>query len=143
MTPPPKCSNPFQKKGHDSVKNKLYFLSEKCDEKFSDLFEQLEEKANLQTEEDETELDFSKKDDYVCKYIENKNKRLKLATALQEVLVARAKKVMLNLSDTDHELIRISFNSNNLNSFNDFNCNSWISDFKLALSEASTRQQQK
>ncbi|KAK0176990.1 hypothetical protein PV328_001085 [Microctonus aethiopoides] len=122
MTPPPKCSNPFQKKGHDS---------------------QLEEKANLQTEEDETELDFSKKDDYVCKYIENKNKRLKLATALQEVLVARAKKVMLNLSDTDHELIRISFNSNNLNSFNDFNCNSWISDFKLALSEASTRQQQK
>lgn len=38
MTPLPKCCNPFQKKGHDSVKNKLYFLSEKCDEKFSDLF---------------------------------------------------------------------------------------------------------
>lgn len=48
---------------------------------------------------------------------------------------------MLNLSDTDHELIRKCFNSNNLNSFNDVNCNSWISDFKLVLSGASTRQQ--
>lgn len=38
MTPPPKCCNPFNKKGHSSVKNKLILISEQYNKRFSSLF---------------------------------------------------------------------------------------------------------
>lgn len=38
MTPPPRCCNPFSKKRHNSVKNNLFLLSDKCNVRFRVFF---------------------------------------------------------------------------------------------------------
>ena len=134
MTPPPKCINPFKKKGHSCYRKHLTFLSENYDSRFSELYgsyvcvtclRQLYKTKNVvrfdttndttkkqsegaiveKEKEDESELDeefdFEKKDNdcnYVCKAIDDKCKRLKVAAAIEEIITASpAKKCKLVL----------------------------------------------
>lgn len=176
MVPPHKCCNPFQKKNHNCVRNRLHFLSEKCDKRFSglhgsfvcasckrrlykmkdstrfqDVHKQRQdvENFNLQRDEDEEELELSdvskedKKDkNYECKYVDDMNKRSKLAAAVHEAIIVNpAKKFKLNISDADSEILKKSGNSNNSSILRDKGCDDWINDFKIALSNASTRKE--
>ena len=105
---------------------------------------EVEDKEDEEDEEDEMESVSSEKDEkYVCKSVDNKNKRLRLATAIQEVImVPPAKKLILNISDADNAILQKPFTTNNLNISSDMNCDNWISDFKVALSRVSTRVQE-
>lgn len=168
MAPPRVCCNPFQKVGHNSFKDNLTFISDKWKDKFSQFYgfhictkckrqlyryegslpsvnvtgvrQKKEDNSNSETDEDQTESsDVENKDqDYVNKAVDNKNKRLKLAAAVQEIIAQPTKTGQLNFSDADNELLRKSIKSVNIvNS----ELNNWISEIKMALSRAMTRNE--
>lgn len=103
--------------------------------------------SNLNIEKEEAEeespFDSSKNDrDYVCNYVDKENKRLKLAAAVQEVIISSpAKKMHLNLSNQDNELFHKAISGSNLSNCSDFDVNCWISEFKDALSRAVSRKE--
>lgn len=170
MPAPPKCCNPFDLERHNNVKTKLSYLSENHDVQFRNLFGsyvcssckrlmyrkkdsfnfkkrqaieagvEYNEKENKDDEEEIESVNSVKDADFVCKSVDNENKRRKLAAAFQEVIMAPpSKKQNINLSDSD--FLRKTLNNNNILNDNDVNNGPWIHDFKNAISRASTRAQ--
>ena len=176
MAPPPKCCNPLQKKNHNNVKNKLYYFTNDCDQRFSALFgsyvcnvckvqlyknkdsfqlkkvekcvdnQSAQNKQQVEEDDEEMEKESTGDDDndktYVCKAVDNRNKKLKLAATLQEAIMApSSSKSNLQLTNADSEILRNSL-SYNVNIFSDLDCN-WVYKFKEAMSNASTREQKR
>lgn len=163
------CCNPFNKKSHN-VKSNLFYVSKNYDENFKKVFglficgsckRRLYENcdsvvlnnsvSNLSPvqidhdeEQEETELESTdnlKDKDYVCKCVDNENRKRKLVTAVQEAIMApRSKKTKLILTNDDNEILRKSIDNSSA-ILNETDDKSWIQDLKVAISSASTRGQ--
>lgn len=132
-----------------SCKSKLYANGNFCQldkaessKNQPDQMREVDEEQDID-EEIEVKLNISEKDeDFVCKAVDKEIKKRELAKALTEaVMSTSAKKLKLNLSHEDGEILRKSIDGKNLSIFSDVDCDSWISDLKDAMSRVSTREQ--